>query len=481
MDSASRPNTRRISLTTRATTAVTAAAIAAAVACSRTPPAGPPAPAAATAPGSGATRPGEGPVRTTAGPQFDQAQLYQKLGLLARGAPMPFVGGVSFLAAPTSDSTHLVLALTLANVNLTFARENDRFRAGYTVGITIRDGGATVKSLEAHESVLVPSFRETSRIDESVIFQEVLTLRPGRYTLALTVRDDGSSRGSTEEVTLAVPALTAGSVGTPIAFARVTPRVTLDSIPHLVSSPVASATFGRDSIVGFYLESYGPNEGPRATIGVAVRTEDGHALYTDTVSLARRAGLYSGVVYVPVARIGIGPALISMWWPAHSDTTRAPVFVGFGEELPAASYEEMLNYLRWFAPAFRLKSLRDTAPELRAAAWAGFVKERASLTGGSEVLRDYFVRFNLANTRFREEGTPGWMTDRGKVLLGLGEPDQLTEQPPSVGNNRGRYQLWVYQSLSLQLTFIDQSGFGRWRLSTSSEIEFQSAWRRRVQ
>lgn len=447
-------------------------------ACGRTPPAGTPAPSGPPAP---AVRPGDATGRANAGPQFDQVQLYQKLGLLARGAPMPFVGGVSFLATAVPDSTHMVLVVTLANANLTFARENDRFRAGYTVGITVRDGGATVKAVEAHESVLVQSFRETSRIDESIIFQEVITLRPGRYGLALTIRDDGSSRGSTEEVTLAVPSLPAGSVATPVAFARVSPRVTLDSIPHLISAPISAATFGRDSIIGFYLEAYGPSEGPRALLRVAIRTEDGQTLYTDTASLARRAGLYSGVVYVPVSRVGIGPAIFSTWWPAHSDTTRAPVYVGFGEELPAASFDEMLNYLRWFAPPFRLKALRDTAPESRAAAWVGFVKERSSITGGSEALRDYFVRFNLANTRFREEGIPGWMTDRGKVLLGLGEPDQLTEQPPSVGNNRGRYQLWIYQSLNLQLTFLDQSGFGRWRLSTSSEIEFQAAWRRRVQ
>src|ERR1700730_8807226 len=180
-------------------------------------------PAPTPSPSPGTARPADAAPRNVGGPQFDQVQLYQRLGLLARGAPMPFVGGVAFLATAAPDSTYVILALTLANTNLTFARENDRFRAGYTVGITVRDGGATVKSVEAHESVLVPSFRETSRVDESVIFQEVLTIKPGRYSLSLTVRDDGSSRGSTEDVTLSVPVLSNGSLGTPVSFARVSP------------------------------------------------------------------------------------------------------------------------------------------------------------------------------------------------------------------------------------------------------------------
>ena len=439
---------------------------------------GAPGPGPSPSQAPGASR--ESPPRSS-GPQFDQVQLYQKLGLLARGTPMPFVGGVSFLATATPDSTYVILAITLANANLTFARENDRFRAGYVVSISVREGGATVKSVEAHESVLLPSYRETSRIDESVIFQEILSLKPGRYSLSVTVRDDGSSRGSTEDVMLAVPALGNASLGTPISFARVSPRHTLDSLPRVISSPAASVTFGRDSILGLYLEGYGPNTGPRLPLQVAVRSDEGRTLFSDTISIARRPGLYSGVVYVSVGRVGIGPAIVSVWQAGQGDTTRAPIFVGFGEELPVASFDEMLNYLRWFAPAYKLNALRDAAPELRAAAWASFVKEQASITGGSEALRDYFVRLRLANASFVEEGFPGWTTDRGKVLLGLGEPDQKVEQQPSLGNTRGRAQIWTYQNPSLQLTFYDQTGFGRWRLTNSSEIEFQTAWRRRVQ
>lgn len=439
---------------------------------------------------SGGGRPAPAPPRTPApqqppqnsvGPQFDQVKLYQQLGLLARGAPMPFVGSVAFLATSSSDSTHAILAVTLSNAALTFARENDRFRAGYTVGIVLSEGGATVKQIEAHESVLVPSFKETSRIDESVIYQELLTLRPGRYSLALTVRDDGSSRGSTENVTLAVPVLGPGTIGSPVSFARVTPRLSVDSLPRIVSSPAATATFGRDSIVGLYLEAYGPYIGPRAPLHVAVRTEDGRTLFSDTVSLAWRANLYSGTLYLGIGRLGIGPAMVSFWRTGGSDTTRTPVFVGFGEDLPVATYDEMINYLRWFAAPYKLKALRDTAPEYRAAAWASFVAANASLMGGSEALRDYFRRFAAANMQFREEGMPGWMTDRGKVLLGLGEPDQRTEPTAQNFAQRNRTQVWEYRDQNLQLFFTDQSGFGRWRLVTTSSIAFEGAWRRKVQ
>ena len=439
-----------------------------------------PSPAPARAPAARAPGTATPPVAAT-GPEFDGVKLYRELGLLARGTPMPFVGNVAFMASASTDSTHVVVAITIANGNLTFGRETDRFRAGYTVSITLRNGAETVKQIEAHESVLVASFKETSRLDESVIFQELLTVKPGRYNLAVNVRDDGSSKNGSDDVTLVVPALGAGSLSTPVAFARVSQRLSLDSLPRVVTNPAATATFGRDSVIGLYIEGYGNPAGARLPLNIAVRTETGRMLFSDTVSLARRQNMYSGVLLVPVARTGIGSVVVSVWQTGMNDTTRAPLFVGFGEELPVATYDEMLNYLKWFTLPARIKALRDTAPEFRAAAWAGFVRENATLTGGSEALRDYFLRLNDANRRFREEGVPGWMTDRGKVLLGLGEPDQIYEQGATADpTNRLRSTIWEYRNIQQQLVFTEQQEFGHWRLTNSSAIAFETAWRRRV-
>ncbi len=453
------------------------------VACGGGRPAGAPAgaPAPAQPPGGGPAGPGGAAPVVSTGPQFDQVRLYQQLGLLARGAPMPFVGNASFLAAATKDSTHVLIGLGIANAALTFSREGDRFRAGYTVEIGIKQNGATFKQTEARESVLLNSFRETSRIDESIIFQELITLPPGTYNLVLTVRDDGSSRSSTEDVTMLVPEVKDGMLSSPITFARAVTRNSTETLPQIVSSPTSTITFGSDSVVPLYLEGYNSTGGARLPIRYAVMSETGKPIFVDSTSLPRRGNLYSGVVMIPVSRLAIGASLVSFVQPGRPDSVKAPIFIGFGEDLPVATFEEMITYLRWFAPSYELNSMRDTVPEARAGAWAAFVKRHSTLGGSNEPLRDYFRRLLAANSRFREEGMPGWLTDRGKVLLGLGEPDQVFEQR---NNNdfgqRGRSQIWDYRNQNMQLTFYDQTGFGRWRLVNSSEIAFQAAWRRKT-
>jgi GWxTD domain-containing protein len=392
---------------------------------------------------------------------------------------MPFVGSVAFFGTPGTDSTHILVAISISNASLTFARENDRFKAGYTVTISLKNGPESVKHVEAHETVVVASFKETSRTDESVLFEEILTIAPGRYDFAVSVRDDGSARMSEDAVALAVPTLASTSLSTPVSFARVGVRGRLTALPQVIANPTAGATFGRDTVIPFFLESYGEGDTPR-TVSYAVRSENGRTIYGDTSTLTWRGQLYAGTVSIPINRIGIGAMTMAAWVPGKPDTVRAPLFVGFGGDLPLASYEEMLNYLRWFAPAYKLQALRDTAPEFRPAAWAAFVKEYSDQTGQSAAMRDYFTRMLEANTRFREEAMPGWMTDRGKVLLGLGRPDQVYQQVGRI-SQQGRQEMWEYRSQNLVLTFFDQNGFGRWRLSQQQEAEFMSAWRRRVQ
>ncbi|MBA4071879.1 MAG: hypothetical protein C0497_08610 [Gemmatimonas sp.] len=435
-------------------------------------------------PEGGATPRAQGtpsPRTVSAGPEFDAARLYTQMGYLSAGAPLPFVGAVSYLATATQDSTDVTLGLSLANAFLSFVRDNDRFVAGYSVSITLRQAGTVVRQVSAHEVVRVASYKETSRIDESVVFQQGFILAPGQYALAVSVRDDGNGRTSSEEMLFAVPRLGApGTLSTPVPYLQVVPRRSRSAVANLVSNPRATAVFGRDTTIVLYVEGYG--EGSRLPLSIEARNDAGRVLWSDTLSLPRRGDLFSGAASVPVARIGIGVSVIAIWPTGMADTVRAPVFITFGEGLPVAKFEDMLTYLRWFASPYRIKQLRDTEPEARPAAWTAFVKATDSdpLTPINEDLIDYFSRLLVVTTRFREEGTPGWLTDRGKVLLGLGEPDQIYDQGLAGVGNRGRSQVWEYRRLNAQFVFYDQTGFDRWRLTSSGEMEFQAQWQRRV-
>lgn len=448
-----------------------AALLLAVTACSRGTPAPTPAPTPAGRSGVAPGVPAGADLST-----FDVVALYRQLGLLASGFPMPFVGSVAFLGGRSADSTLALVTLSLGNRSLGFTREGDRYVANYSVTLEARRGDASLARVTTTETVRITSFKETGRTDESVIFEQLLALPPGEAELTVTVRDEGSGRVGTASRPLTVPTLTGRSaLGSPVPFYQASLRPSLDSLPRLVPSPRSTVVFGRDSVVPVYLEAYGAAE--RVTLRARVETE-GATLFVDSLPLVRRGpGLFSGIFAVPVRRLGIGVTTIGFSRSdAPDDTTTVPVFVSFGDDLPVASFEQMLSYLRYFASPTRLRALREVAAEQRAEAWARFVAstDPTPATPEHEGLRQYFQRIQAANARFRDEGQQGWLTDRGMVFITLGEPELVRETNPLDVGSRGRALVWDYPSRRVTLVFIDQTGFGRWRLSVQSQGDFQA-------
>ena len=427
-------------------------------------------------PEPGAPVPRETAARGTPSALLDPTDLYQRNGMIARTTPMAFVGSVRFLPTSTADSTLVLVALSMPNRSLTFAGAGDRQEAGYTVITEARQGGVVVQRREAREMVRVASFRETTRGDESVIFQQFMTLSPGDYDLAVVVRDAGSARSGAYELPSSVPRLTASAVAPPVIVYEGTPRTNADSLPRLIANPRATVVFGRDTVVPVYIEQTALAGAPsEATL--VVLSDEGNVLWSDTISLQSGSGIAGGLGQVPATRFGVGH-----FWVATgpvtgtAPTARVPLFISFGDEWGIAPLEEMLSYLRYFADGSRLRALRDAAPDGRASAWMTFWRETDPdpQTTEHEGLRDYFRRLITANERFREEASAGWLTERGKVFITLGEPDQILEQGDVGIGNRGRIQIWQYLQHRAQFVFVDQNGFGRWRMTPASEGEFES-------
>jgi GWxTD domain-containing protein len=229
-----------------------------------------------------------------------------------------------------------------------------------------------------------------------------------------------------------------------------------------------------------YAEGYG--EGASMPVRVSVKTDESNTvLWTDSLVLARRGDHFSTTFPVPVNRLGVGVMTLGINRPGSGDTLRIPLFVAFGEELPVATFSQMLDYLRYYVSSQRLQAMRDAAPENRASLWAAFLRETDPVpqTTSHEGLRDYFSRIAQANVRFREEGQAGWLTDRGRVSIALGPPDQIFEPSMSAAvGTRGRTLIWEFKDQRLQVVFVDTTGFGRWRMTLSSESELEApVWR----
>jgi GWxTD domain-containing protein len=401
--------------------------------------------------------------------------VYLRHELIAASSPVPFVGRISFLAGPHADSALALLSISLASRSLTFSREGDRYRAGYDVIAELKSATGTRKVVDATESVRLLTYQETQRNDETVIFQRFFQVFPGTYELSLTLRDVVGGRTSAFQSGLTAPNPRVRGISSPVLVHEGETRDNLDSPPRLVASPRGTGVFGADSVLRAYVEAYSGIGGTNS-IGYAIVNEGGTRIFGDSIILGSSSPVAGGFIRIPVTSVGIGVARLRVWRTSGSDTVQTPLFVGFGEELPVASFSDMLSYLRFYASGERLARMRSAAEEQKPGMWSAFLRETDSdpSTPQHEGLLQYFDRIRRANERFSGENIDGWLTDRGEVYVTLGEPDQLGALASADLTGRVRSFAWEYQQHSLRLIFTDRTGLGRWMLEPLSEAEFRS-------
>jgi GWxTD domain-containing protein len=81
----------------------------------------------------------------------------------------------------------------------------------------------------------------------------------------------------------------------------------------------------------------------------------------------------------------------------------------------------------------------------------------------NEVFQEYYGRVNFANEQFSHY-REGWQSDRGMVFIILGPPNNVDRHPFEYDSKP--YEIWEYYELNRSFTFLDDSGFGDYRLIT---------------
>jgi GWxTD domain-containing protein len=398
---------------------------------------------------------------------LNSAQFYQRLGRLAAGEPLPFVGTVAFAGAP-GDSVVAVLGLSLENRSLAFQREGNVFVARYRVTISFQREGTRSVDLTREEVVRVPTFQETQRADESILFQQVLRMTPGPYKVTVSVRDASSTSESRATGDFTAPSFASGSISAPILVYQATGRGSLGEPLSLVLNPRGAVGYGSDTLLA-YIEGY--HFSTPTTVPFEVQDEQQHMVYSDSLHFRGGREVESQVVRVAPDSISLGELRLIVGTGQGERTASA--LVSFTQAWVVTNFDEMLDLLRYFGQDERLNAMRKAPASERSRLWREFytATDPNPATPENEALNQYFSRVSAANARFTDEGIPGWRTDRGEVFISLGSPDEVIENSP--GSTERRIIRWTYTNFRLVLFFQDETGFGRLRLIPGSRAEFE--------
>lgn len=149
---------------------------------------------------------------------------------------------------------------------------------------------------------------------------------------------------------------------------------------------------------------------------------------------------------------------------AQTTVAAADVF----SQMTEAKLDTLFAPLFYLAPMGELSVYRGLSLEGKRRFLRGFWRQRDPTPGTpeNELQVGFYQRLAEANRRFREGGAaeiPGWRTDRGRILIVNGEPDEIMRRPSSGSSNP--WEAWRYtQPRPRKYVFYDETRLGNYHL-----------------
>ena len=132
----------------------------------------------------------------------------------------------------------------------------------------------------------------------------------------------------------------------------------------------------------------------------------------------------------------------------------------------AKELDLMISQLIYIATDEQLRKIEDAkTQEEKQKRFIEFWKSKdpSPNTPKNELMVEYYLRIQTANERYSHY-IDGWKTDMGMVYIIYGEPNNIERYP--FQENSKPYEIWYYYGANKEFIFVDESGFGDYRLTT---------------
>ncbi len=383
-----------------------------------------------------------------------------------------------------TDSSRLDVYAALPYRWLRFTAGERVLFASYRLTATVTDTLGRVIAERSLDRTLQETDRSVASggTDAADITQTTVVVAPGNYRVELRVTDQLSNRQQRTQQAVTIPSYRRGTIS--LSGILLVERIEERNRRYVITPIVGSDISAYENGFFAFFELYAA---PQQAVQVRARLLDSTATVLETPWQQLRTdstGLAQHFIRLvpPIRRMPQGTYLLRI--EAASDTTRIAAAsernlqLRYGASSSVFSdINKAIRQLRYIATQAEIDSMlaKPTDAERRAA-FEQFWQQHDPTPGTlrNEAFEEYFARVEYANRNFRSYAE-GWLTDMGMVYIVLGEPSSV-ERRINPYDNRSLV-IWTYNRLNRRYVFVDNTGFGDYRLSPSTPFFLSEKYR----
>ncbi len=377
-------------------------------------------------------------------------------------------------ASDQTQKSRLDIYVQVPHEEIRFLKENDRYLGRYELTLTL---STPAKEL-VHEqtwSVDVPvtDFAQTTQRRLYSLTHRTLEVAPGNYSMTVQLRDEESKKSSQIKKSLLVTDFAKDSVT--LSDIMLVNRLSTDgekrSIVPIITGNINHTSEGFFVFVELYTHQLVDSVDVVWKVFDSRKNEVAGRTQRDALTGTRSqvfvkidsAGLRMGTYFLTVEATA-RPTVDGKTVEYKGVTSRT--FNIRASDLPGviSDLDKAVDQLIYIARDTELLYVREaTTEEEKRKRFLEFWAKRDPdpQTPRNELMEEYYSRVAFANQNYSHY-LEGWRTDMGMIFIRFGTPDNIERHPFEY--NVKPYEIWYYYQLNRQFIFVDETGFGDYRL-----------------
>ncbi len=365
--------------------------------------------------------------------------------------------------------TRVDVFIQLPYSSIQFVKQNNEFISLYTISLSVfdKDKEKLIAEKSWNSKIELKDFNETVSKKNYTLNLKSFYLKPGEYVLRSSVDDKESNNEMPVERDFKVRDLS-GKVA--LSDIMILNRLQEEGGKNKISPNVSHNVANMDKGLPVFYELYA-NSPMNVSLLYRIKGERGEKVFTDTVKRMIDTGKTQIFFTLKDSSFSMGHYSLQIQVLDSAGNELASVNKSFfsrwiGFPVTIKDLDKAVDEMIYIASSSEISKIKNAKTkkeklELFQAYWKK--QDPTPNTPENEVFDEYYARVAYANAHFSQY-FPGWRSDMGMVFILLGPPDNIDKHPFDI--NAKPYEIWEYYDLNRSFIFVDETGFGDYRLIT---------------
>jgi len=349
--------------------------------------------------------------------------------------------------------------------------DKSKFVSKFDMNIDVTDNtGKVIYNNISKEEISTQETGQEYLSNNSQILTRNLFLAPGDYKLKVSINEKSTQKFSETERKIVVDDYTAKPLS--ISDVMIVSRLSQSTGKTVITPDVTRNVGNVDTFYLFYYV-YKNNDDEMIDVSCSIFDNEKKQVFSKKdIITASEGSVFQNQMFVAVPTSGLAYGKFTVEINAASinnSVTEKSTFENqsFEFPLPLSEIDELIDQLQYIARDEEMDYMRDgKTTEERQKRFIDFWKKKDpnTSTRRNEVMQEYYRRLYIADKSFATTYVRGWRTDMGMVFIIFGPPSNIDKHP--FDQDTKPYEIWEYFDINKEFVFVDNTGFGDYRLIT---------------